>query len=189
MSTLEMHKLQSGAWKHVDSIDGEFFLGRFSFKNEFAKAFLVEAYGAKRREYVIANITVYDYLGTAETFTNFTDLINRLVVLGYTGIDTNNIIPSPVQVYKTISVDTPLDNTYHNAVVWVTATCNITIPTSLRADFNCTFRTFAGATATFIVSGTTINSESDGDVQAPSSMSYLAQFAINDFIISGGDLS
>jgi len=92
MSDLEIYKLQSGAFKHVDSIDGEFFLGRFSFKNEFAKAFIVEAYGAKRREYVIGDITVYDYLGSAETFTNFTDLINRLVALNYTGIDTNNIV-------------------------------------------------------------------------------------------------
>jgi len=94
-----------------------------------------------------------------------------------------------IQVYKTISGNTTLDNTYHNSVVWVTATCNITIPTSLRADFNCTFRTFIGVTATFVVSGTTINSESDGDVQAPSSMSYLAQYSTNNYIISGGGLS
>jgi len=107
MSDLEIYKLQSGAFKHVDSIDGEFFLGRFSFKNEFAKAFLVEAYGAKRREYVIANITVYDYLGTAETFTNFTDLINRLVALNYTGIDTNNILNFLSNDISTYSAVTP----------------------------------------------------------------------------------
>jgi hypothetical protein len=91
MSTLQIKKLQSGAFEHVDSIDGNFFLGRFSFKQEFNKAFLVEAYGAKRREYLIGEISVFDYLGTEETFLNFTDLENRLVELAYTGIDTNLI--------------------------------------------------------------------------------------------------
>jgi len=94
MSTLQIRKLESGTFKHVDSIDGEFFLGRFNFKQELTKAFLVEAYGAKRREYVIEAISVYDYLGAEETFTNFTDLINRLTELGYTGIDINPIYPA-----------------------------------------------------------------------------------------------
>lgn len=94
MSTLQIIKLESGTFKHVDSIDGEFFLGRFSFKQELGKAFLVEAYGAKRREYTILDISVFDYLGTVETFTNFTDLINRLTELGYTGIETNGILPT-----------------------------------------------------------------------------------------------
>jgi len=94
MSTLQIRKLESGSFKHADSIDGEFFLGRFSFKQELNKAFLVEAYGAKKREYDVLEISVFDYLGTAELFTNFTDLENRLTELGYTGIDTNGIIPT-----------------------------------------------------------------------------------------------
>jgi hypothetical protein len=94
MSTLQIKKLESGVFKHVDSIDGEFFLGRFSFKQELDKAFLVEAYGAKRREYDVLQISVFDYLGTAELFTNWTDLENRLTELGYTGIETNGIIPT-----------------------------------------------------------------------------------------------
>jgi len=94
MSTLQIRKLESGAFEHVDSIDGNFFLGRFNFKQEFSKAFLVEAYGAKRREYTILEISVFDYLGAEETFTNFTDLINRLTELGYTGIETNGMLPT-----------------------------------------------------------------------------------------------
>lgn len=94
MSTLQIKKLQSGGFVHIDSIDGIFFLGRFSFKQEFNKAFLVEAYGAKRREYTIDKIQVYDFGGSVETFTNFTDLENRLVELNYTGIDTNGMIPN-----------------------------------------------------------------------------------------------
>jgi len=94
MSTLKIKKLESGAFQHIDSVDGAFFLGRFNFKQEFNKAFLVEAYGAKRREYSIEEIEVFDYLGPAEPFTNWTDLENRLVELGYTGIETNGMLPT-----------------------------------------------------------------------------------------------
>ena len=93
------------------------------------------------------------------------------------------------QNYFTFSTNTTLSNTHHNAVIWVTATCNITIPSGLRSDFNCTFRTLTGAIATFLTSGTTINAESDGDVQAAKTMSFLAQYTTNNYIISGGGLS
>ena len=74
MSTLQIRKLQSGAFKHVDSIDGDFFLGRFNFKQEFNKAFLVEAYGAKRRQYSITEIEVIystDENGSGVTIENW----------------------------------------------------------------------------------------------------------------------
>ena len=93
------------------------------------------------------------------------------------------------QNYFTFSTNTTLTNAHHNAVIWVTATCNITIPSGLRSDFNCTFRTLTGAIATFLTSGTTINAESDGDVQAAKTMSFLAQYSTNNYIISGGGLS
>ena len=93
------------------------------------------------------------------------------------------------QIYQTISTNTTLDNTYHSATVWVSATCNVTIPTGLRSDFYCNIRTFAGATATYLVSGTVINTESDGDVQAPSTMINISTFSTNNFILSGGGLS
>lgn len=112
MSTLQIRKLESGAFKHVDSIDGDFFLGRFNFKQEFNKAFLVEAYGAKRREYSISDITVYNYLGTAEIFTNWTDLFNRLTELGYTGIDTNGMIPI-VDVTEILITNASVTGTYN----------------------------------------------------------------------------
>lgn len=93
------------------------------------------------------------------------------------------------QNYFTFSTNTSLTDSHHNAVIWVTATINITIPSGLRSDFNCTFRTLTGAIATFLTSGTTINAESDGDVQAAKTMSFLAQYTTNDYIISGGGLS
>lgn len=93
------------------------------------------------------------------------------------------------QPYKTISVNTTLDDTYHNATIWITATCNITIPAGLRSDFNCALKTFTGVTATYLTSGTTINAESDGSVQAEKSMVYLARFSTNNYILSGDALS
>ena len=93
------------------------------------------------------------------------------------------------QNYFTFSTNTTLTNSHHNAVIWVTATINITIPSGLRSDFNCTFRTLTGAIATFLTSGTTINVESDGNVQAAKTMSYIAQYTTNVYIISGGGLS
>ena len=97
MSILKIIQLESGAFKHNDSIDGDFFLGRFSFKEELNKAFLAEAYGAKKRSYAINEIEVYAFEGVAESFTNFTDLENRLVELNYTGIDTNRVVPTSVE--------------------------------------------------------------------------------------------
>ena len=93
------------------------------------------------------------------------------------------------QNYFTFSTNTTLTNTHHNAVIWVTATINITIPSGLRSDFNCTFRTLTGAIAAFLTSGTTISAESDGDVQSAKTMSFLAQYTTNNYIISGGGLS
>lgn len=94
-----------------------------------------------------------------------------------------------VQVYKTISANTALDDTFHNAIIWVTATCNITIGAGLRTDFTTNVRTFTGATATYLTSGTVINTESDGDVQAPKTMANISTYSTNNFIISGGGLS
>ena len=94
-----------------------------------------------------------------------------------------------VQVYKNISANTTLDDSYHNSVIWVTATCNITIPSGLRADFTANVRTFTGATASYLTSGTVINTESDGYVQAPKTMANISTYSTNNFIISGGGLS
>jgi hypothetical protein len=119
MSTLQIIQLQSGAFKHVDSIDGRFFLGVFNFKEEFNKAFLVEAYGAKRREYGITSgvidISIIPFGGAEEFFTNWDVLTNRLVALNYSGIDTNGIMP----VGSYLSND---PTTYTNATLPLTGT-------------------------------------------------------------------
>jgi len=145
MSTLQIKKLQSGAFEHVDSIDGSFFLGRFNFKQEFNKAFLVEAYGAKRREYLVTEIEVYDYLGSAETFTNWTDLINRLTDLGYTGIETNGIIPivgaevliTNASVSGTYNIDWEAASVWRLTLVGATILTFSNLPASGFTDTKC----------------------------------------------------
>jgi hypothetical protein len=97
MSILKIITLESGAFLHNDSIDGDFFLGKFYFKQEFNKAFIVEAYGAKRRTYLVTEIKVFAFGGTEESFTNWTTLFNRLTTLGYNGIETNGLIPANIE--------------------------------------------------------------------------------------------
>lgn len=120
----------------------------------------------------------------SENDTSESDPTNKLIYAQRQYVDN-----ALVQVYKNISANTTLDDTYHNAVIWVTATCNITIPSGLRADFTANVRTFTGATATYLTSGTVINTESDGDVQAPKTMANISTYSTNNFIISGGGLS
>lgn len=51
---------------------------------------------------------------------------------------------------KTITGNTTLDNTYHNKIVRITASCIITIPNNLRTDFNCTFEVIGAYIAQFV---------------------------------------
>lgn len=81
---LQIRKLSTKTWKHVDSIDGAFILTKFYAKEEFNEFLIVESYGAKRRKYLINEIEVYDIGGTAEIFANFEDLFLRLEELRYT---------------------------------------------------------------------------------------------------------
>lgn len=82
--SLEIRKLASKSFKHIDSIDGTFILTKFYAKIENNKFLIVEIYGSKRREYSIDEISVFDIGGTAETFSNFEDLESRLKELKYT---------------------------------------------------------------------------------------------------------
>ena len=85
MALLKLIKLTNNVWKHNADIGGDFILTKFYAKNEFSKFLIVESYGAKRFEYLINEIEVYDIGGTAETFTTFELLFIRLKALGYTG--------------------------------------------------------------------------------------------------------
>lgn len=83
MALLKIIKLSTKTWKHNSDVDGDFILTKFYAKQEDNEFLLVETYGAKRRKYLISEIEVYDIGGTAETFSNFTDLFLRLEELKY----------------------------------------------------------------------------------------------------------
>lgn len=51
---------------------------------------------------------------------------------------------------KTITGNTTIDNSYHNKIVRITASCTITIQAGLRTDFNCTFEVIGAYTAQFV---------------------------------------
>jgi len=83
MALLKIIKLSTKTWKHNSDVDGDFILTKFYAKQEDNEFLLVETYGSKRRKYLISEIEVYDIGGTAETFSNFTDLFLRLEELKY----------------------------------------------------------------------------------------------------------
>ena len=51
---------------------------------------------------------------------------------------------------KTVNGNVTIDNSYHNKIVRITASCTITIPNNLRTDFNCTFEVIGAYTAQFV---------------------------------------
>lgn len=51
---------------------------------------------------------------------------------------------------KTVNGNVTIDNSYHNKIVRITASCTITIPAGLRTDFNCTFEVIGAYTAQFV---------------------------------------
>lgn len=89
------------------------------------------------------------------------------------------------QIYKTISGDTTLDNSYHNCIVRITANCIITVPNALRADFNCVFEAIGIYIGTF-AGGTGVNiSAPFGLILRDDSMCTLYKYASNYFRLNG----
>lgn len=90
------------------------------------------------------------------------------------------------QVYKTITGNTTIDNSFNGAIVRVKANSTITIEDGLVSDFNCVFRTYSGVTATFTAAGTaTIDAESDGTTLNESKMCSLFVDGTDNYILSG----
>lgn len=90
MALLKIIKLAEGVWKHWSDKDGFFALTRLYAKVENEKFLIVEYYGAKRRNYLVTEIEVYDIGGTAEPFSNFDDLQIRLKELNYIAYEPNS---------------------------------------------------------------------------------------------------
>lgn len=75
---------------------------------------------------------------------------------------------------KIITGNVTLNDTYHNCIVLVKNTANITIPYGLISGFNCVFDAWSGATATFI-EGTNVNVIETTLILAPNKMASLYQ--------------
>lgn len=50
--------------------------------------------------------------------------------------------------FKTITGNVTLDDSYHNTTVWITANATITVPSTVRPNFNCVFFVVGSFTAT-----------------------------------------
>lgn len=158
---------------------------KYSFKNSKTTNLIL-----KNRNIVNGNVRFSfsdnnDYILKPGEIAEFILRNRKFLFLEYIG----KIQETSIKQYKYIFVNTILDNSFHEATVYVQASLNITIPTGLRTDFNCTFRTFTGAIATFLISGTVLNSQSTGDVLEASSMCYLSIFSPNNYLLTGGNLS
>ena len=88
---------------------------------------------------------------------------------------------------KTITTNTTLDNSYNGCIVKVKANATITIPTTLKKDFNCVFRTFVGATATFAGGvGLTLDAPK-GVILGPQKFSTLFKDGSLPYCVLGGE--
>lgn len=90
------------------------------------------------------------------------------------------------QVIKSIPANTILDDTYHNCIVRITASCSVTVPTGLRADFNCVFDAIGIITVIFIAdTGVTISSPF-GLYLRDNLMATLYKTSSGNFRLNGG---
>ena len=97
--------------------------------------------------------------------------------------DVTTLLQQPI---KTISANTTLDNSYHNAIVRVTATCTITVPSTLRADFNAVFEAIGNISATFLEDTNTVFSAPFGKLLKDNSMCNLYKYNATTYRLNGG---
>lgn len=90
------------------------------------------------------------------------------------------------QVIKTITGNVTLDNTYHNCIVRINATCTITVPFALRTDFNCVFDVIGVHIATFIEGTGVVFSAPVGKILKSNSMGTIYRYTPNIYRLNGG---
>jgi hypothetical protein len=91
-----------------------------------------------------------------------------------------------LQPIKTISENTTLDDTYHNAIVRITANATVIIPNNLRNDFNAVFEAFGVVTGTFLEGSSAVFSAPFGKILKDNSMCTIYKFAANSYRLNGG---
>ena len=87
MATIEIRKKTSKVWQHVSSDFGTYIVSKMYCKTDGNIFKVTEHGGAKRGEYNISDITIYDdtVSGGAETFATPLLLMKRLEALSYVG--------------------------------------------------------------------------------------------------------
>lgn len=90
------------------------------------------------------------------------------------------------QVYKTISANTTLDDSFHNSIVRITANSTITVPNTLKADFNCVFDAIGNTTGTFVESAGTVFSAPFGKMLKDNGMCTLYKYTSTAYRLNGG---
>jgi hypothetical protein len=100
---------------------------------------------------------------------------------------TTDDIPSisDIQIYKIISANITIDNSYHNAICFISTTCTITIPSGLRPDFACVFDALGAITGTFVASGSVISSPF-GAKLSNNAIGSCVTTGINNYRLNGG---
>lgn len=89
------------------------------------------------------------------------------------------------QTYKTISTNTTLDDSFHNCIVRITANSTITVPNTLKTDFNCVFDAVGTVTGTFEVGSGAIFNAPFGLILKKNAMCTLYRFGSNIFRLNG----
>lgn len=89
---------------------------------------------------------------------------------------------------KTIVSNLILDNSYNGKIVKVKSNATITIPSTLKKDFSCVFRTFTGAVATFVGGvGVTLDAQK-GLILEPFKMATLFKDGNFSYFVLEGEL-
>lgn len=89
---------------------------------------------------------------------------------------------------KTITGNVTLDNSFNGKIVKIKANATITIPTTLKKDFSCVFRTFMGATGTFAGGvGSTVDAQK-GTILEPFKMATLFKDGNAAYFVLEGEL-
>lgn len=90
------------------------------------------------------------------------------------------------QTYKTISANTTLDDSFHNCIVRITANSTITVPNTLKADFNCVFDAIGTVTGTFVEGSGATFSAPFGKILKDNGMCTLYKYTSTAYRLNGG---
>lgn len=138
---------------------------------------------------VLGNVraNAFRFISTSGAITVPNTLYSNGVNVIYTGADGVPLsLAFDKQVIKPISSDTILDDSYHNCIIRITATCNIYIPNTLREGFNAVCDSIGGATGTFIESGTSTFSAPFGKILKDNAMCTIYKYSATAFRLNGG---